>query len=317
MFAATVDAYVGRHLASTPMLAGTCLQDLASTPMLAGTSRRRLCSPRRSTPMLAGTSHRRLCWPVPRGDAYVRRDGRRLCCGTLALAGRVPGSARRPRRRCARPARALATAGREWRRAPRAAAAPRTAPALCGLVPWHLLPGECNGLTPARAILVCAGDLGAASLLAVSAAGRAPLAGWRGLPKAGEMCAGAREAVSSISLAGGLSIAARPPPEWRRPLCRSRASVLPCDFELRLATWRRICAVRSARHPRSVGGSRTDASASGGLGTDRGHLNESGYPFAYRGGRSRLGAAVVTASGSRRRAEIGRRPRRKTRPARP
>jgi hypothetical protein len=35
------------------------------------------------------------------------------------------------------------------------------------------------------------------------------------------------------------------------------------------------------------------------------NLNESGNPFAYRGGRSRSGAAVVTASGSRRRAEIG------------
>ena len=89
-----------------------------------------------------------------------------------------------------------------------------------------------------------------------------------------------------------MSIAARPTPEWRRPLCRSCASDLPCDFELRLAAWRRICAVRSAQHPWSAGGVAYRRLRREGLGADRGYLNA-------RRGLSPLSAAVARASARR------------------
>lgn len=178
----------------------------------------------------------------------------------------------------------------------------RTLSALCGLVPWHLLPGGCNGLTLSRAILGLVGDLGAATLSAGSRAGWASPTG-RGADVGG--LRGSRRRCRALRSCGGLSIAARPPLEWRWPLCRSRASGLPCDFDLRLATWRRICAVRSARHPWSAGGVAYRRLRREGLGADRGYLNDVGVircitrrPFAPRRG-GRLG------DGSRRRAAIG------------
>ena len=67
---ATVDAYVGRDLASTPVLAGTCLR----------------------------ISHRRLCWPStpmlrPRRSPAVCRGRRRASRGALAPTARSQGLA--------------------------------------------------------------------------------------------------------------------------------------------------------------------------------------------------------------------------------
>jgi hypothetical protein len=214
-----VDAYV-------PICRRLCY--VPSTPMFRSVDayvsiRRRLCSDA-STPMFPCVDayvsiRRRLCSngaQVNGGSSRHSLKVRKCSSTPMFHSICVPRAATGSRAAPSRPRdRARLVRGR--RRACFRGSRNMTVLALCGLVPWHLLPGECNGLTPARAILVCAGDLGAAPLLAVSAAGRAPLAGWRGLPNAGEI-GGVSEAVSSISLAGELSIAARPPPEWRWPL---------------------------------------------------------------------------------------------------
>jgi hypothetical protein len=102
-----VDAYAGRAVDAYVRVyrRRLCFAGTAQAP--AFRDRRRLC--------FAGTAiapasrdRRRLCWPGRRRLCWPGR--RRLCCGTLPLARRVPGSARGPRR-CASPARALATPG--------------------------------------------------------------------------------------------------------------------------------------------------------------------------------------------------------------
>jgi hypothetical protein len=147
--------------------------------------------------MLAGTSHRRLCWPRharrSRIDAYLGRDRRRLCSpgpSTPMLRPRRSPAVCRGRRRVSRGA--LAPTARSQRLASAAECAVRRRGTADGLGSmWTgavaLAAGRMQWPYPRTGDpRVCDGDLGAASLLAVSAAGRAPLAGWRGLPKAGE-----------------------------------------------------------------------------------------------------------------------------------